>query len=42
MNSTKFEGADKGTPVWSSEVLPWSQVCNRNEPCPTFHYNVTE
>jgi hypothetical protein len=42
MNSTKFEATLKGNPVWSVEVLPWSQVRDRKEPYTTFQYNSTE
>jgi hypothetical protein len=42
MNSTKFEATYKGNQVWNVEVLPWSQVRDRNEPYTTFQYNTTE
>jgi hypothetical protein len=42
MNSTRFEATYKGAPVWSVEVLPWSQVRDHNEPYTTYQYNSTE
>jgi hypothetical protein len=42
MTSTKLEATFKGNQVWSVEVLPWSQVRDRNEPYTTFQYNTTE
>jgi len=42
MNSTKLEATYKENPVWSVDVLPWSQVRDRKEPYTTFQYEMAE
>ena len=36
MNSVRFVVSRRGEIVWEVDILPWSQVQNRNEPYSTF------
>jgi hypothetical protein len=42
MNSTKFEASYQEKPVWSVDILPWSQVRDHAEPYTTFQYQSAE